>query len=227
MGGSSALYLHRAGVRVTGISDVHWLVHNARGLDVPALLATRRRGGQIDRANLRANDEQLPGDAWLDLDVEVAVPAATSYSVTEANCDRLRALLVAEAANVPLTPDAEKRLLGRGVPVIPDFVANAGAVAWAWWVVFGLVHDADSSRAMVSAHVRPVVTRLMADWLANGVHPRHGAEALAVESSTGLSGRFGSVRELVPLFEAGLLAARPAVVATPGGMSDGTHNGRL
>jgi glutamate dehydrogenase (NAD(P)+) len=212
MGGSSALYLHRAGVRVVGISDVRGLVCNTdRGLDVPALLRGRRPGGLIDRALLRDDDRQLPGDAWLDVDAEVAVPAATSYAVREAEADRLRARLVAEAANVPLTPAAERRLLDRGVPVIPDFVANAGAAAWAWWVIFGLVTDADSARAMLSAHVRPLVDRLMSAWNCDRRALRDHARALAVESSTELDRRFGSVQERVPLFEAGLLAARPAL----------------
>lgn len=212
MGGSTALYLHRAGVRVVGISDVHGLVCNTdRGLDVPALLRGRRPGGLIDRTLLRDDDRQLPGDAWLDVDAEVAVPAATSYAVREAEADRLRVRLVAEAANVPLTPAAERRLLDRGVPVIPDFVANAGAAAWAWWVIFGLVADADSARAMVSAHVRPLVDRLMSAWNCDRRPLRDHARALAVESSTELDRRFGSVQERVPLFEAGLLAARPAL----------------
>ena len=61
MGGSSALYLHRAGVRVVGIADARGLVHNpGRGLDVPALLAGRRPGGLIDRAALRPDDVELP-----------------------------------------------------------------------------------------------------------------------------------------------------------------------
>lgn len=209
MGGSSALYLHRAGVRVVGLSDARGLVCNrVRGLDVPALLGRRRPGGLIDRTALRDDDEQLPGDGWLDLEAEVAVPAATSYSLTAADADRVRAGLIAEAANVPLTPDAERRLLDRGVPVIPDFIANAGAVAWAWWVIFGLVTDADSARAMIASHVRPLVQRLMTAWNQDRVALRDHARALAMASSTDLSRRFGSVQELVPLFDAGLLASR-------------------
>jgi glutamate dehydrogenase (NAD(P)+) len=218
MGGSSALYLHRAGVRVVGLSDAHGLVHNpVRGLDVPALLAARRPGGVIDRTVLRPGDEQLPGEAWPDVEAEVAVPAATSYAVREAEADRLRVRLVAEAANVPLTAGAERRLLDRGVPVIPDFVANAGAAAWAWWVIFGLVTDADDSRALTAAHVRPLVDRLMAAWNEGRVPVREHARELAVASSSDMERRFGSVHEEVPLFDAGALAARlPATTSDRG-----------
>ena len=220
MGGSSALYLHRAGVRVVGLCDARGLVHNpVRGLDVPALLATRRPGGLIDRNVLRPDDEQLPGEAWLDVEAEVAVPAATSYAVTEAEADRLRVCLVAEAANVPLTAGAERLLLDRGVPVIPDFVANAGAAAWAWWVIFGLVTDADDSRALTAAHVRPLVDRLMAAWSESRVPLRERARELAVAGSSDMERRFGSIHEEVPLFEAGALAARLPVTTTDRGSS--------
>ncbi len=214
MGGSSALYLHRAGVRVVGICDVHGLVRNERrGLDVPTLLRGRRPGGLIDRTLLRDDDEQLPGAAWLDVAAEVAIPAATSYAVTEADTDRMRVRLLVEAANVPLTPGAEERLVGRGVPVLPDFVANAGAVAWAWWVIFGLVTDAGSARSMVSSHVRPLVDRLMSAWNHDRLALREHARTLAIQQGTDMDHRFGSVQERIPLFEAGLLAARPALAA--------------
>jgi glutamate dehydrogenase (NAD(P)+) len=220
MGGSSALYLHRAGVRVVGLCDARGLVHNPeRGLDVPALLAARRPGGLIDRTVLRTDDEQLPGEEWLDVEAEAAVPAATSYAVTEAEADRLRVRLVAEAANVPLTAGAERRLLDRGVPVIPDFVANAGAAAWAWWVIFGLVADAEDSRAMVAAHVRPIVDRLMSAWTEGRIPLREHARELAVASSSDMERRFGSVHEEVPLFDAGALAARLPATTTDRGSS--------
>ncbi|MPZ95425.1 MAG: glutamate dehydrogenase [Propionibacteriales bacterium] len=212
MGGSSALYLHRAGARVVGISDAGGLLVNTeRGLDVPHLLGNRTHDGLIDRAALRADDEQRARDDWLDLPCEVVVPAATSYSVTEDNCARLQTRLVVEAANVPLTQTAEASLLGRGVPVIPDFVANAGAAAWAWWAMFGLVTDADDSRAMVTRHVRPLVAHLMEEWLTAGVAPRKTAGTVAEHNLAEMSEQFGDVDERVPLYTAGATSARHAM----------------
>ena len=208
MGGSSALYLHLAGVRVVGVSDAFGLILNtARGLDIPKLLAARSPGGIVDRAVLRADDEQRPGESWLDVDAELLVPAAVSYSITETNCDSVRAQLVTEAANVPITKAAERRLLERDVVVIPDFVANAGAAAWAWWAIFGLVSDPESSRFLLSSHVRPLVNSLINAWITQGVSPRDGAENIAEENLDDLGERFGRVTEMVPLFEAGLQSA--------------------
>src|SRR5215218_6487107 len=100
MGGATARYLARAGVRVVGIADRHGLVANAAGLDVEQLLLTRDRHGAIDRAALGPRDEQRPGEDWLALDAELIVPAATSYAIGPVEAERVRARYVVEAANV-------------------------------------------------------------------------------------------------------------------------------
>lgn len=215
MGGSSALYLHRAGVRVVAIADAAGLVVNTtRGLDVPTLVATRGAGGMIDRSQLRLDDTEAPASAWLDIDAEVLVPAAVSYTIDETNCDRVRARLIAEAANVPVTPAAEEYLVERGVVVIPDFVANAGAAAWAWWVMFGTVLGPVDSRQMLSAHVRPVVASLMQAW-AGGAHSlRTTAREIAERNLALAESRYGGVTPAMPLFTAGAAASAGSLEAT-------------
>lgn len=208
MGGSTALYLHRAGVKVVGLVDAHGVVLNTtRGLDVPTLLAGRQPGGAIDRSLLRADDCEAPAHTWLDIDAEVLVPAAVSYTIDVDNCDRVRARLIAEAANVPVTPAAEQRLIDRGVVVVPDFVANAGAAAWAWWVMFDLVHDPADSRAMLSAHVRPVVASLMQAWSMGQPSLRVTAREMAERNLAIAEAKYGGVSPTMPLFTAGALAA--------------------
>lgn len=208
MGGSTALYLAKAGVRVVGISDAAGvLVNTERGLDVPALLEARKPGGLIDRAALRADDAELPGDGWLDLDAELLVPAAVSYTVTTQNCADVRARLVVEAANVPVTTEAERQLTDRGVVIIPDFVANAGAAVWAWWVVLGLVSGPADSRALLSRHVRPLVRRLVSEWRDHATTPREAASRIAEENLARMEERYGGVVERTPLFDAGAEAA--------------------
>jgi glutamate dehydrogenase (NAD(P)+) len=208
MGGSSALYLHQAGVKVVGLVDARGLVVNTtRGLDVPTLLAHRRPGGVIDRAQLRMDDHEMPADAWLDVDTDVLVPAAVGYTIDETNCHRVRARLISEAANVPITAAAEQRLIDRGVVVIPDFVANAGAVAWAWWVMFGAVRCPADSRQMLTAHVRPVVASLMQAWTAGQPSLRVTARAMAERNLAIAEAQYGGVTPTMPLFTAGAVAA--------------------
>lgn len=212
MGGSTALYLTRAGVRVVGISDAEGvLVNTTRGLDVPALLAARTPSGVVDRSLLRADDSELPRDAWLDVDAELLVPAAVSYTVTSRNCADVRARLVVEAANVPVTSEAEELLTARDVVVVPDFVANAGAAVWAWWVLFGLVSGPADSRELLSRHVRPLVHRLLEEWRADRVPPRQSARRIADENLDAMVDRYGDVVPRMPLFEAGAEAALKGV----------------
>lgn len=207
MGGSTALYLHRSGVKVVALSDAAGLVVNTtRGLDVPALLARRGPGGVIDRSLLRRDDTEAPLDAWLDIDTDVLVPAAVSYTIDEHNCDDVRARLIAEAANVPITPAAEQRLVDRGVVVIPDFVANAGAAAWAWWVMFGAVHCPADARQLLSARVRPVVASLMQAWANGQPSLRATAREMAERNLAIAEAQYGGVTPAMPLFTAGAVA---------------------
>ncbi len=100
MGGATARYLARAGVRVVGIADRDGLVANPDGLDVERLLRSRDAHGAIDRAALRPEDEQRDGADWLALDAELLVPAAMSYVIGVDDVARVRARVIVEAANV-------------------------------------------------------------------------------------------------------------------------------
>jgi glutamate dehydrogenase (NAD(P)+) len=201
MGGSTARYLARAGVRIVGITDSEGLIRNtARGLDVDRLLEARSPSGVIDRAALREDDEELPGDEWLSQDVDVLVPAAVSYTITADNCDRVRARLVAEAANVPTTPEAERRLLERGVTVIPDFIANTGAAAGAWWVILGEVVSPAGACSRLSEQIRPLVRGLMGRADETGTSMREAAVRYARENAERLVGDYGDVVAFRDLF---------------------------
>lgn len=142
MGGATARYLARAGVRVVGIADVHGTVTNPAGLDVENLLAHRDPTGAVNRERLRARDRTGPGADWLEVPCDVLVPAAMSYCVDAANQQRLTAGIIVEAANMPVTPEAEEALRARGTWLVPDFLANSATNAWWWWVLFG---DIDGS----------------------------------------------------------------------------------
>lgn len=181
MGGSSARYLARAGVRVVAIADVHGTVSNPNGLDVEQLLRARSAGGDIDRSSLGAGDVQAGTDAWLGAEAEILVPAAVADAIDEANCDRVRARLVVEAANIPTTSAAERRLRERDVTVVPDFIANAGTNAYLWWLVLGEIEPTVASsfeaigRTMRAAV--PAALRLAAE---QGRSPRDAAAELAL-----------------------------------------------
>lgn len=165
MGGGAAWYLHEAGAKVVAVADATGTLYDPAGLDVPALLATRDRFGEIDRDAVPAHVQRLSRDEVLGMDVDVLVPAAVSYAITGENCTRVTAPVVVEAANAATTVDAELDLTARGIVVLPDFVANAGAVAWAWWLILGEIdNEPESSFLRLSREMTAKVSDLLTGW---------------------------------------------------------------
>jgi glutamate dehydrogenase (NAD(P)+) len=185
MGGATARYLSRAGVRVVGVCDATGVIANPAGLDVERLLLTRDAYGCVDRSHLRPDDVTMPREAWLSVPADILVPAAMSYVITPANVDRVTARLIVEAANGPTTAEAEALLAARGVVVIPDFVANVATNAWWWWTLFGDIDPtASSAFAKISATLRALVVDMLDRAGASGVTPREAARAMSATKLT-------------------------------------------
>jgi glutamate dehydrogenase (NAD(P)+) len=192
MGGATARYLAKAGVRVVGISDVHGVVANPAGLDVERLLLSRGPGGELDRTQLRAEDTTLPGERWLSVPADVLVPAATSYGINADNHGQVAASVLVEAANMPVTPAAEAALLARGVTISPDFVANSATNAWWWWVLFGDIDgSAEQSFAKISTRITALSEQMFAAADRDRVSHREAALGLASTRLEEITRRFG------------------------------------
>ncbi|MGH3087337.1 MAG: Glu/Leu/Phe/Val dehydrogenase dimerization domain-containing protein [Rubrobacteraceae bacterium] len=196
MGGSTARYLDRMGVKVVGVVDAKGAIINPEGLDVERLLKARSDYGEIKRSALRSGDGELPREEWLSIEAEVLVPAAVSYAITVENCHEVNADLIVEAANVPTTPEAEERLLERNIPVVPDFIANAGAVGWAWWTLFGDIsaEPADAFEKL-SGEMRRVVGELMAAWKEGKGSPRGTAKEISRITLDDLADKYGEASQ--------------------------------
>ncbi|MGW4998122.1 Glu/Leu/Phe/Val dehydrogenase dimerization domain-containing protein [Streptomyces hydrogenans] len=192
MGAATARFLARAGLTVVAVADVRGTIVNPAGLDVEALIAARDGHGTIDRAALRPGDREAPGDAWLAVDAEVLVPAAVSYAIGAAEQGRIRARWIAEAANMPVLPEAEAALAARGVTVLPDVVVNSCTNAWWWWTLFGDVEaDAGQSFARVRSAMRDLTGAVLDRAEADGVLPRTAAHALVAERLPVIAERYG------------------------------------
>jgi glutamate dehydrogenase (NAD(P)+) len=190
MGGATARYLDRAGVRVVGIADRDGLIANAAGLDVERLLAARDDHGAIDRAALAAGDERRAGTDWLALDAELLVPAAMSYVIGPGEAERVSARVIVEAANVATLPEAERRLAERRVVVVPDFVANLATNAWWWWTLFGdIPPEREPALAKIAVTMKRLVGELLERAETEGILPREAATAMAVENLERLAAR--------------------------------------
>ncbi|MGV9404732.1 Glu/Leu/Phe/Val dehydrogenase dimerization domain-containing protein [Streptomyces sp. NPDC003667] len=195
MGGATARFLARAGLTVVAVADVKGTVANPDGLDVEALLAARDAYGTLDRSVLRPGDRELPAGAWLSADAEVLVPAAVSYAVDAAGQERVTARWIAEAANMPVLPEAERLLAARGVTVLPDVVVNSATNAWWWWTLFGDIGPAaDEAFAHVRRSMRALTGLVLDRALADGTTPRAAAHALAADRLPVIADRFGPDR---------------------------------
>ncbi|MFD3477354.1 Glu/Leu/Phe/Val dehydrogenase dimerization domain-containing protein [Streptomyces sp. NPDC058695] len=195
MGGATARFLARAGLRVVAVADVKGTVANPEGLDVDALLAARDAYGTVDRSALREGDRELPGDAWLSADAEVLVPAAVSYAVDAANQELITARWIVEAANMPVLPEAEELLARRGITVLPDVVVNSGTNAWWWWTLFGDIEaDADEAFAYTRRSMRALIDQMLSRAEADGTTPRAAAHAIVADRLPVIAERFGWYR---------------------------------
>jgi glutamate dehydrogenase (NAD(P)+) len=173
MGGGAAWYLHEAGVKIVAVADAAGTLYDPEGLDVPALLELRDRFGEVDRSQLPEGVRTLPREAVVSTDCDIFVPAAISYALRVDNENLVKAKVVVEAANAATTPEAEASLSARGVAVIPDFVANAGAAAWAWWLLLGEVGaDPADSFLRLRTEMQAKVALLLAEWHLDRVPPR-------------------------------------------------------
>ena len=184
MGGSTARYLARKGVRVVAIADAGGTIVNPDGLDVEHYLVARNEHGEIDRVKLRAGDRERDRDDWLRTGAELLVPAAVADTIHEGNSEAVTARLVVEAANIPTTAGAAQRLAERGVLVIPDFIANAGTNGWAWWVLLDLVEPgADAAFGKIAETMRTTVGAMLKLAGEEGITPRAAAVRVALANS--------------------------------------------
>jgi len=120
-----ARFASLAGFPVVAVSDVAGGVYRERGLDIEALDRHRQAGGGV--ADFPGGD-RVTNEALLALPCAVLVPAALGDVITEANCHAVRAQIVIEGANHPVTVEADAALASRNVIVVPDILANAGGV---------------------------------------------------------------------------------------------------
>ncbi|MEP7104483.1 MAG: Glu/Leu/Phe/Val dehydrogenase dimerization domain-containing protein [Chloroflexota bacterium] len=193
MGGGTARYLARKGVRVVGVVDVKGCVVDPEGLDVEALLAQRSPAGEVDRSQLPASVEQRPREEWLDIEAEILVPAALGDVLTDANAGDVRAKVVVEAANIPTTEGADRLLHERGVVVVPDFVANSAANGWWWMIMLGLIESTEPAAYDYARRtIHDTVDRLLKLSGERGITPRAAARQIAEQNTDALVTEYGA-----------------------------------
>ncbi|MBI4019508.1 MAG: Glu/Leu/Phe/Val dehydrogenase [Candidatus Aenigmarchaeota archaeon] len=118
-------YLTESGAKVVGISDSKGTVYLAEGFDYNKMMDVKASQGTVTKY---PGAKMLDTSAVFELPVDAVIPAAIPNSITEKNMNKIKAKILVEAANIPMTPEIEERFHAKGVIVIPDFIANAGGV---------------------------------------------------------------------------------------------------
>lgn len=126
VGYHAANFCREGGAIIVGLAEYEGAIHNPKGLDLDAVVNHRRETGSILNSPGAMNLENR-NDA-MELDCDVLIPAALESQLTEENAPRVKARIIAEGANGPTTPGAEKILLEKGILVMPDIHLNAGGV---------------------------------------------------------------------------------------------------
>jgi glutamate dehydrogenase/leucine dehydrogenase len=129
VGAHAAHKLHEYGAKVVAVSDADCTIYDENGLDIPDLMkkvyAKKSEGATLKSY---AGKDCQNRDEILTLDVDILVPAAIEAVITSKNADDIKAKMIVEGANIPVTYNADQILNKKGITVIPDIVANAGGV---------------------------------------------------------------------------------------------------
>lgn len=126
VGYHTAKYVYEGGGKIISIAEWDGAIHNPEGLNIPDLLAHRDKTGSITKFP-GTTDMANKYDA-LELECDVLVPAALENQINKDNVERIKCRMIGEAANGPVTPEAEEVLNRKGIIVIPDIYLNAGGV---------------------------------------------------------------------------------------------------
>ncbi|MDP6447847.1 MAG: glutamate dehydrogenase, partial [Pirellulaceae bacterium] len=133
VGFHGAKFMHESDFPIVAISDVTGAYYREGGVDIPAALRYAMANHSLEGFD---GAERISNDELLTLEVDMLVPAAIGGVITSANVNDVKASIIVEAANGPISPDADENLFERGVIVLPDILANAGGVTVSYfeWV---------------------------------------------------------------------------------------------
>ncbi|RLE40174.1 hypothetical protein DRZ77_02905 [Candidatus Woesearchaeota archaeon] len=120
-----AKFLTDAGFRIVAVSDSKGGCFKAEGLNIDELIAWKMQNGSVVGFD---NAEKISNAELLELDVDVLVLAALENQIRKENADKIRAKVIVELANGPITKEADGILFERGIEVLPDIIANSGGV---------------------------------------------------------------------------------------------------
>jgi len=125
VGSFAAKFLSKWGARIAAVSDSKGCIYNQEGLNFEELEKIKKETGSV--TNYKPG-KVLNGKEIFELPVDVLIPAAQPDVITMENVDKVKAKIICEGANIPISHEVEEILYKKGILIVPDFVANAGGV---------------------------------------------------------------------------------------------------
>ncbi|MBI5492343.1 MAG: Glu/Leu/Phe/Val dehydrogenase [Deltaproteobacteria bacterium] len=133
VGYNAAKIFHDLGAKVIGVADSKGAIYNPQGLDIEAVAQHKKAADTVQGYK---HSENLTVDELISIECDLMVPAALEGQINASNVDRIKTRILAEGANNPVTPEADRALINKGVFVLPGVLANAGGVVVSYfeWV---------------------------------------------------------------------------------------------
>lgn len=124
LGSFAAKFFEERGAKVIGVSDSKGGIINEKGLKYEDVVKIKKETGSV----INAEGKKVSNEELLETECDILVPAALENVIHKENADKIKAKLIVEGANGPVTADADQILNNKGIPVIPDILANSGGV---------------------------------------------------------------------------------------------------
>lgn len=139
VGASCAFKMDQMGYTVVGIADAKQFVYCEKGLNIEKLVNSKDKYGVMDMESFSHDYSVTENKAWLDYSCDILIPAALEDVINETTAEKVQARLVVEGANIPTNSEGDAVLIRKKIDVVPDFIANMGAVRFFDRVGFSLI----------------------------------------------------------------------------------------
>jgi glutamate dehydrogenase (NAD(P)+) len=159
VGEVAARLMAESGSTVVGVSDSQGAIYAPGGLDLTAVRLHKQRTGSVVGF---AGADTITNGELLELDCDILIPAAMERQIDHHNAPRIKAKLIAEAANGPTSPGADDILLDRGVFLLPDIFANAGGVTVSYFEWVQALQAFPWTEQQVNDRLRDIMSRSFA-----------------------------------------------------------------
>ncbi|HXX33179.1 MAG TPA: Glu/Leu/Phe/Val dehydrogenase [Thermodesulfobacteriota bacterium] len=162
VGGIAAQYFDKAGAKVVAISDSKGGIYNKKGLDISKVLDCKKKYSCVISPKTKLGDE-LTNEDLLELDCDILVPSALENQITKENAPKIKAKIIAEGANGPTTPDADRILHAKDIFLVPDILANAGGVTVSYFEWVQNLQELLWTEAEISERLTRIMRRSFAE----------------------------------------------------------------